>query len=82
MTFEVFTLVIGFMALVIVMNRSMMALRSDMNQLRTEMNRRFDEANTEMNRRFDMISHDVADLRERVARVEERLRDRQTQSAA
>ena len=55
-----------------------------MNQFRTEMNRRFDEANMEMNRRFDTISHDIADLRERTARVEENVRTRETrnQSAA
>ena len=51
---------------------------------RTEMNRRFDEASTEMNRRFDTINHDMADLRERVTRVEETVKTRKTpnQSAA
>ena len=50
------------------------SMREEMSQFRTEMNRRFDEANIEMNRRFDTISHDVADLRERMARVEENLK--------
>ena len=53
-------------------------MRKEMNQFRTEMNRRFDEANIEMNRRFDTISHDIADLRERMARVEENLRNSKT----
>lgn len=60
------------------------SVRQEMNQFRTEMNRRFDEANTQMNRRFDTISHDMADLRERVTRVEETVKTREApnQSAA
>ena len=60
------------------------SIRQEMNQFRTEMNRRFGEANTGMNRRFDTISHDMADLRERVTRVEETVKTRETpnQSAA
>ena len=54
------------------------SIRQEMNQFRTEMNRRFDEASTEMNRRFDTISHDMADLREGVTRVEETVKTRET----
>ena len=113
MEFDLFTLIIGFMALAVMMNGNTMSLRDhidrvrkesdqrldqlrtetgkhvasirqEMNQFRTEMNRRFDEANTEMNRRFDTISHDMADLRERITRVEETVKTRATpnQSAA
>ncbi len=56
------------------------SMRQEMNQFCTEMNRRFDESNTEMNRRFDTLSHDIADLRERVTRVEESLKARDTRS--
>ena len=41
-------------------------------RFRTEMNRRFDEASMESTRRFDMLGRDTANLRERMARVEER----------
>ena len=54
------------------------SIRQEMNQFRTEMSRRFDEANTGMNRRFETISHDMADLRERVTRVEETVKTRET----
>ena len=54
------------------------SMRQEMNQFRTEMNRRFDQANMEMNRCFDTISHDIADLRERMTRVGENLKTRDT----
>ena len=40
-------------------------------QSRTEINRRFDEANTEGDRRWNRISHDRAEPRECIARVEQ-----------
>ena len=66
------------------LGEQVVSIRQEMNQFRTEMNRRFDEANTEMNRRFDTIGHDMADLRERITRVEEAVKTRETpnQSAA
>ncbi|MYD85407.1 MAG: hypothetical protein F4Y14_04040 [Acidobacteria bacterium] len=96
MNYDLFAMIIAFIALTLIMNRHTVTLtrqveqlrketeqrfensRNEMNQFRTEMNRRFDEANTERNRRFDRLRHDMADLRERMARIDENLRTRET----
>ena len=87
MTFDIVALIFGFVGLALVINRNTMQLRRDIadevgglrrelggqvEALRTEMNRRFDEASMESTRRFDMLGRDTANLRERMARVEER----------
>ena len=45
-------------------------LRRDLNALRTDMNKRFDNVNDGMNKRFDNVNGELADQRERMAKLE------------
>ena len=45
-------------------------LRRDLNALRTDMNKRFDNVNDSMNKRFDNVNGELADQRERMAKLE------------
>ena len=45
-------------------------LRRDLNALRADMNKRFDNVNDGMNKRFDNVNGELADQRERMAKLE------------
>lgn len=45
-------------------------LRRDLAALRTDMNKRFDNVNDSMNKRFDNVNGELADQRERMAKLE------------
>lgn len=45
-------------------------LRRDLNALRTDMNKRFDNVNDSMSKRFDNVNSELADQRERMAKLE------------
>ena len=45
-------------------------LRRDLNALRTDMNKRFDNVNDSMSKRFDNVTGELADQRERMAKLE------------
>ena len=45
-------------------------LRRDLNALRADMNKRFDSVNDSMNKRFDNVNGELADQRERMAKLE------------
>lgn len=45
-------------------------LRRDLNALRTDMNKRFDNVNDSMSKRFDNVNGELADQRERMAKLE------------
>ena len=45
-------------------------LRRDLNALRADMNKRFDNVNDSMNKRFDNVNGELADQRERMAKLE------------
>jgi predicted phage gp36 major capsid-like protein len=45
-------------------------LRRDLNALRADMNKRFDSVNESMNKRFDNVNGELADQRERMAKLE------------
>ncbi|MCY4076443.1 MAG: hypothetical protein OXH04_13555 [Acidobacteria bacterium] len=48
-------------------------LRHDMSELRRDVNKRFDDVNKrfdDVNKRFDAVIREMADLRERMARLE------------
>ena len=45
-------------------------LKTDINSRFTETNRRFDNLTNEMNRRFDEVNRELADNRERMAKLE------------
>lgn len=45
-------------------------LRRDLHALRTDMNMRFDNVNDSMSKRFDNVNGELADQRERMAKLE------------
>jgi len=45
-------------------------LRRDLNALRADMNKRLDNVNDSMNKRFDNVNGELADQRERMAKLE------------
>ena len=45
-------------------------LRRDLNALRADMNKRFDNVNDSMNKCFDNVNGELADQRERMAKLE------------
>lgn len=45
-------------------------LRRDLNALRADMNKRFDSVNDSMSKRFDNVNGELADQRERMAKLE------------
>ena len=45
-------------------------LRRDLSALRADMNKRFDNVNDSMNKRFDNVNGELADQRERMAKLE------------
>ena len=51
-------------------NRRIDSTHQEINSLRTEMNQRFESLTSEMHQRFDRVHHDLAENRERMAKLE------------
>ncbi len=67
-------LLIGLFAWLRIDLRDLNALRAEVNKhfdnVNDDVNRRFDSASVSMNRRFDDVTRELADQRERMARLE------------